>query len=300
MNPKISIGSWAFAFGPFAENPWSFSEILKYASEAGYDGVEINGFLPHPVPQVYDTVAKRKELLSEIESYGLGISGYAPDFTKVPPAIVESSDYLELLRKYIEFCQDLNIKTIRVDTISPPETLSDNEYANRFNQLVSTWRQSAELVHENGMNMVWEFEPGFWLNKPSEVKRLVESVNHPSFQVLFDTSHAYMSGVVGARQPGTKEQLPGGIIEYANLLKNHIGHFHLIDSDGTLHDNETSTHAEFGHGLIDFTTFLSEMESIVSNLEWWCVDFCFNAKVEEWAKEAIPYIKERIKEAVLK
>lgn len=296
MNPKISIGSWAFAFGPFAENPWSFSKILKYASEAGYDGVEINGFLPHPVPDLYDSPAKRKELLKEIESYGLGISGYAPDFTKVPPAIVESSQYLNLLQKYIEFCRDLNIKTIRVDTISPPGYLEESEYEKRFKQLVSTWQQSAELVKQNGMNIVWEFEPGFWLNKPSEVKRLVESVGNSAFQILFDTSHAYMSGVVSARHSGGKEQLSGGIIEYAQLLKEHIGHFHLIDSDGTLHDNETSTHAEFGSGMIDFQSFIGEMKPVLSSLEWWCVDFCFNAEVEAWGKEAIPFIKERIKE----
>jgi sugar phosphate isomerase/epimerase len=296
MNPKISIGSWAFAFGPFANNPWPFSQILKYASEAGYEGVEINGFLPHPTPELYDTAAKRKELLKEIESYGLGISGYAPDFTNVPPAIVDAEQYLELLRKYIEFCLDLHIKTIRVDTISPPEDLSEKEYEERFDRLVSTWRQSAELAQQNGLKIVWEFEPGFWLNKPSEVKRLVESVNHPAFQVLFDTSHAYMSGVIGARHFGGKEQLTGGIIEYAHMLKGHIGHFHLIDSDGTLHDNETSTHAEFGSGYIDFSAFLSEMQPDLSALEWWCVDFCFNAEVEEWGKEAIPYIKEIIKE----
>lgn len=296
MNPNISIGSWAFAFGPFANDPWPFSKILKYASESGYDGVEINGFLPHPVPEQYDTSVKRKELLKEIESYGLGISGYAPDFTKVPPAIVEGELYLELFRGYIEFCQDLNIRTLRVDTISPPESLSGSEYAERFDRLGSTWRQSAELAKQNGMNIVWEFEPGFWLNKPSEVKRMIESVNHPAFQILFDTSHAYMSGVVGARHFGEKEQLAGGIVEYANLLKDHIGHFHLIDSDGTLHDDETSTHAEFGSGRIDFTSFLSEMKPVLSTLEWWCVDFCFNAEVEAWGKEAIPFIKKRIKE----
>jgi sugar phosphate isomerase/epimerase len=296
MNPKLSIGSWAFAFGPFANHPWPFSKILKYASEAGYDGVEINGFLPHPVPETYDTKEKRKELLKEIQSHGLGISGYAPDFTKVPPAIVESGKYLELLRTYIDFCQDLGIHTIRVDTISPPEELANREYQERFERLVSTWREAAELTQQNGMHIVWEFEPGFWLNKPSEVKRLVKSVDHPAFQVLFDTSHAYMSGVVGARHFGGKEQLVGGIIEYANLLKDHIGHFHLIDSDGTLHDEETSTHAEFGSGHIDFTAFLTAMKPEVSRLEWWGVDFCFNAKVEEWAKEAVPFIRERIEE----
>lgn len=296
MNPKLSIGSWAFAFGPFAANPWPFSKVLKYASDAGYDGIEINGFLPHPVPETYDTAAKRKELLREIEHYGLGISGYAPDFTQVPPAIVESEPYLELLRRYVEFCQDLGIDTIRVDTISPPEWLSESEYERRFDRLVSTWRRSAELAQQNGMRIVWEFEPGFWLNKPSEVKRLVQSVQHRSFQLLFDTSHAYMSGVIGARQVGEREVLDGGIVEYANMLKDEIGHFHLIDSDGTLHDNETSTHAAFGAGHIDFAAFLSAMKPVLAPFKWWGVDFCFNGQVEEWAKDAIPFIRGKIRE----
>ena len=297
MNPKLSIGSWAFAFGPFAQSPWPFSRILQYASEAGYDGVEINGFAPHPTPELYPTVASRQALLEEIQSYGLGISGYAPDFTMVPPAQCEPERYLERLGDYIQFCLDLGIDTIRMDTVSPPSELDEAEYEEQFARLASTWRASAELAASSGIRIVWEFEPGFWLNKPSEVKRLVKAVNHPSFQILFDTSHAYMSGVIGARQPGRKEVLPGGITEFAKLLDGHIGHFHLIDSDGTLHDEETSTHAAFGAGEINFVSFLKELKPIVTDIEWWCVDFCFNAEVEEWGREAVPYIRKAIKEA---
>jgi sugar phosphate isomerase/epimerase len=45
-NPKLSLGSWAFSFGPFSENPWPFSSVLQFIADAGYDGVEINGFRP--------------------------------------------------------------------------------------------------------------------------------------------------------------------------------------------------------------------------------------------------------------
>ena len=49
--PKISLGSWAFSFGPFSNAPWSFSQVLEFTAQAGYDGVEINGFRPHPHPE---------------------------------------------------------------------------------------------------------------------------------------------------------------------------------------------------------------------------------------------------------
>ncbi|WP_139997384.1 sugar phosphate isomerase/epimerase family protein [Paenibacillus paridis] len=297
MKPKISIGSWAFAFGPFAEDPWSFTRILQYAEQSGYDGVEMNGFAPHPTPDLYPTAASRQALLEEIRSYGLGISGYAPDFTSAPPDRSEPAVYLKLMEGYIDFCTDLGIDTIRVDTVSPPEQLPEDAYEDRFKTLALTWRASAEMAATKNMRIVWEFEPGFWLNKPSEVKRLVEAVNHPAFLVLFDTSHAYMSGVVGARQTGEKELLSGGIVEYARLLEGHIGHFHLIDSDGTLHDEETSTHAAFGAGEIDFQALLKELKPVVSGMEWWCVDFCFNAEVEEWGRQAVPFIRKAMKEA---
>ena len=50
----------------------------------------------------------------------------------------------------------------------------------------------------------------------------------------------------GARQPGKKEVLPGGCLELARRLRGKINHIHLIDSDGTLHGEETSSHAPFG------------------------------------------------------
>jgi len=296
MNPKISFGSWAFAFGPFAHAPWPFSRILQYVKEAGYDGIEINGFAPHPSPLTHPDADSRKALLAEIRSYGLGISGYAPDFTSAPPAVCEPQAYLNLLDSYLAFCVDLQIGVLRIDTVSPPEHLPEREYEARFARLVSTWRASAERAAERGIKIVWEFEPGFWLNKPGEVKRLVEAVAHPAFQVLFDTSHAYMSGVVGARQDGQQETLPGGIVEYARMLGDHIGHLHLIDSDGTLHDGETSTHAEFGAGQVDFMAFLRELKPVVAKLDWWCVDFCFNAETEDWGRRAVPFIRERIRE----
>ena len=48
--PRISVGTWAFAFGPYQGDPWSFRRVCEYAAEVGYYGVEINGFRPHPHP----------------------------------------------------------------------------------------------------------------------------------------------------------------------------------------------------------------------------------------------------------
>ncbi len=293
--PKMSIGSWAFSFGPFEANPWSFSRFLQYSADAGFDGIEINGFRPHPHPDDYDTKGKCAELMKEIDGFGLGVSGYAPQFGDTPPSKVDKRDYLGAVEKSLLFCERCGITVLRVDTASPPEPMAREQYEKEFARLTDTWRDTAARCAKSNVLLVWEFEPGFWLNKPSEVARAAEAVGHDNFKLLFDTSHAYMGAVVGARQTGEQELLLGGVAEYAAMLGESIGHLHLIDSDGTLHDEETSTHTPFGEGAVDFAAGLTPIRDIINKLEWWTTDFCFCAETEEAARKA-PAIMRRLAE----
>ncbi len=177
-----------------------------------------------------------------------------------------------------------------MDTVSPPAPLAADVYEARFARLAGTWRLAAEEAARARVLMVWEFEPGFWLNKPSEVARVVEAVASPNFKLLFDTSHAYMGAVIGARQTGEKETLPGGVAEYASRLSGAIGHLHLIDSDGSLHNQETSTHVAFGQGKIDFPETLGAIRAAIAPLPWWCVDLCFNPETPSAARDAVPFV----------
>jgi sugar phosphate isomerase/epimerase len=163
-----------------------------------------------------------------------------------------------------------------VDTVSPPEGPKAIDRKTAAGRIAGLWRRSAALAEEHGVKLVWEFEPGFFLNKPSEVIDLVDQVNHPNFSILFDTCHAYMCAVAGARQSGAKETLRGGVAEFARKLKGKIGHFHVIDSDGTLHGNETSTHRPFGEGKIDFGEVLNAVVNEAGyHGEWFTIDLCF-------------------------
>lgn len=292
MSPRFSLGSWAFSFGPFASAPWSFDAFCDYARDAGYDGVEINGFRPHPHPDDYASASARRELARRIAGRGLGISGYAPDFTATPPAECQTAAYLDSLARCLDFCGDLDIRILRVDTVSPPAARAPADYERHFAALCRTWQAAAERCSAAGVTLVWEFEPGFWLNKPSEILRLLRSVAHPSFQALFDSSHAHLCAGVGARQSGKNEVLADGARELARLLHGRIGHLHLIDSDGTLHNDETSTHAPFGSGQLDFPALLQVLRPDLEHLEWWCFDFCFCPSTERDARLAIPFMRQ--------
>ena len=55
---KISIGSWAYTIGPYADNPVSWEEVIKKVAELGFDGIELGGFPPHPNP---DNLPKKEQ-----------------------------------------------------------------------------------------------------------------------------------------------------------------------------------------------------------------------------------------------
>ncbi len=289
--PRLSFGSWAFAFGPFAKAPWSFERLCAYAAGAGYDGVEINGFRPHPHFADFDSKARCASLKAMIDGYGLGISGYAPDFRHVPPAEVPNRTYLREIDRALAFCTRVGAPILRVDSVTVPDVVDRKTYDQRHRLLVSAWQSAATRCERAGVRLVWEFEPGFWLNRPSEVLRLVDDVAHPNFKVLFDTSHAYTGAVMGARQGPDPELLPGGVAEYARLLSSRVGHLHLIDSDGSLHNDETSAHLPFGTGDVDFPAVLDALRPTLDDLEWWTIDFCFCPTTERDARTAVPFVR---------
>jgi sugar phosphate isomerase/epimerase len=272
---KISLGSWAFSFGPYAADPIPFEAVAKRLAAAGYDGIDVSGFPPHVTLEKYPTRKSRMELVRFLEDHRLGVSGYSADFSEVNPIIKENErQYLDLLRRNVQMAFDIGSPTLRVDTVSAPGSLPDGEYEASFHRLSRIWAEGAEIAQNAGVRLVWEFEPGFVFNKPEEIVRMHQEVRHPNFSIMFDTSHAYMCGVVGARQHGKRDVLPGGVAEFLDKLQGRIGAIHLIDSDGTLHHDETSTHRPFGEGLIDFDRLAPRLLS-VPNIEWWTIDMCF-------------------------
>jgi len=276
---KLSIGTWAYAFGPYEKDPVPFDTVVKRVGELKFDGIEVGAFRPHVHPDDYASKADRDGLVKLIKDNELEISGVAIDFWSYPAPATDQAQkddaYLKLFEKNLQFVVDIGGPAIRVDTVSPPTGAEGVDAKTAWNRIVGLWRQCAEMARQKNVRMIWEFEPGFLFNKPSEVVQLVSDVDHPNFSLLFDACHAYMCAVVGARQQGAKETLEGGVVEFAQMCKGKIGHAHLIDSDGTLHGDETSTHRPFGEGYIDFDEVIPAIKEAGYTGDWWTIDLCF-------------------------
>lgn len=294
---RISIGSWAYTIGPYQQHPVPWDEVLRNLQEMGFDGVELGGFPPHPNPDDLPSPDQRQAVVEQMREYGLAFSGLAANLWS--QKLVNTDDpkpYIAEFRKNLEFCTDLGIPGIRVDTVQPPSVLGEVGYSTAFDRVVRAWRECSRMAADAGVYVTWEFEPGFAFNKPSDVVRIVDAVGHEAFGVQFDTCHAQMVARYGSRQPEPKEVLEGGALEFIRLLGNRINHIHLIDSDGTLHDDETSTHAPFGEGELDFDVLIPALNACGVRHDWWTIDLCFwpNAwEMTRRCKEAIDELNRR-------
>ena len=287
MSKRISIGTWAFLFNQ--KEPIQFEDVVKGVHELNFDGLELGGFDIHPNPDLMKTSEQRAAVRELWESRGMGCSGLAADLwgEKLITAPDDES-YMVTFRKNLQFCNDLGIDVIRVDTTEDPWTLGDIHgetrpdtvtqqlaYDDALKRVCGTWKKCAQEAADAGVRVVWEFEPGFAFNKPSDIFRVLDGVNHDNFMVMFDTCHADNVAVQGARQPGECEILAGGIRELATRLKGKIGRLHLIDSDGSINEHKTSTHPPFGEGDLDFDEFMPAIVDAGCPDDWWTIDLCF-------------------------
>jgi endonuclease IV len=115
--------------------------------------------------------------------------------------------------------------------------------------------------------------------------KLLSDVDHPNFATMVDTCHAHCCGI-GLNQGKERVTFNGYPIdvidvplskiagEFIKRLKGHVGHVHLIDSDNTLNQHNTSTHVPLGEGVIDFDDVMKAIEE-VGYTGWLVLDLCF-------------------------
>src|SRR5215471_13494234 len=184
MAKKLSIGSWAYIFNQ--EQPTNdFHVLLHKLQDLGYDGVELGSFGSHPTPWSHPTKADRQKLKKEIADHGLELSGIAVDlwsFKQPGPSILDENPtpYMAAFLGFTVFGADLGIKTIRVDSVESPNffetTGKDINPKVGMERIINVWDKCSKIAADHGMNICWEFEPGFLFNKPSEIVQVVDAV----------------------------------------------------------------------------------------------------------------------------
>ena len=151
MTKRISIGTWAYSIGPYADKPVPFTEVVTKLHELGFDGLELGGFGVHPNPDLQKTKEERAKVRELWESRGMGCSGLAADlWSEKLITAPDDSSYLATFKKNVEFCNDLGIDVIRVDTTEDPGVLGQVPgeeakpvqvlYEDALKRVAGTWR----------------------------------------------------------------------------------------------------------------------------------------------------------------
>jgi len=263
-------------------NPIPFGEVVKELKRLKFDGLELGAFFAHPNPENHPTKESRRTLKDLVESNGLQFSGIACDmwdYPGHPSHLADATDggkaYLDMVRKNLEFTKDLGITLFRVDTVQPPDILDKGVDKNRaMDNVVNAWKQVCKMAADMGINVTWEFEPGFVFNRPSDIVEIVNRVGEKNFGAMYDTCHAYMCSVVGSRQSGGPKETPG-MVDLAKRLRGKINAIQIIDCDGELNEHGTSTHKVFGTAKIDFPPVMEELRNAGVPHDWWTIDLCF-------------------------
>ena len=294
MTGKISVGTSAFAIGAYKNDPIPFDDVLKRLADIGYDGIELFGARPYGHPDQFPAKADRKALKAKIEDAGLEISNYGADFWGISLGASEAdaAKYEDAFKRNLEFCLDMGADSIRID--SAVGTWPPGDRTAIWNRYVRVWKNCSDLAAKSSVDLYWEFEPGFIINKPGDVARLTDEVGKPNFKLMFDTCHAQMSGVQAARQDPPPETV-ANVEELVRKMGSRIGTVHLIDSDNTLHHDETSTHAPFGEGVLDFDSIIEAIKKVGYTGPWWTIDLCFWPKAWDIADSSYRYVDDLLK-----
>jgi sugar phosphate isomerase/epimerase len=266
---KVSIGSWAYAF---LATPVLLPETTAKLAALKFDGISMGGFVPHAAPKDWDSDEKRAELAKLLADGGLEVADYAVDLWSVN-ALEQPEEWIALFEESSDFAKKMGWDTIRVDTGAPPLVPEGLTYEQARAKVVDNFKRISKYAQQYGQQVVWEFEPGFIINEPKYILETYEKVDEPNFSVLFDTCHGYMAAAKGANhiEPNA---LPGGVLEFIELLKGKIGFVHVIDSDGTLNGENTSTHAPFGQGVLNFDEIIPALLDAGYTGDWWAIDLC--------------------------
>lgn len=184
----------------------TFEEVLKTASEFGYDCIEVMCWPPGKAERRYAGVthidvtdfneSKAREIAALTEQYGVSISGLGYYPNPLAPDEQEAQVAVEHLRRVIEASAMLGIN--QVNTFAGRDwsrSIDDN-----WPRFVETFTPLIEHAAQHNVNFAFENCPMFFTNdewpggknlaiSPAVWRRMFEAIPSPNFGLNYDPSH---------------------------------------------------------------------------------------------------------------
>lgn len=214
-------------------------EVLKFASDAGFRGIELVEGWPqggYPKAEEERRVAALRGLY---DKYNLRVYTFQNGGADAHAADPERRRaWLEDFRARVRLA-----KALGCDFIGhwPGGGLEGNPNVDAaITHLAKSYHEAAAVCADAGMHLSFEIEPPFIFNTCEHLERILAEADHPACRTNYDPSHFDL--MWGSR--GVPEEM------LRRVGAERIGHVHLTDTDGTLF-NGTSKHLPCGDGHCD-------------------------------------------------
>jgi sugar phosphate isomerase/epimerase len=182
-------------------------EIIDLVQRAGLSGIEWGGDVHVP----HGETATAREVLRATKEAGLVVAAYG-SYYRVGASEDEGLSFKHVLHTAIE----LEAPLIRVWAGKKNSEDADDEY---FNLVVREMQHITEKAAAAGIKIATEFHAGTLCNTAASTRRLLDAVNHPNFQTLWQP-------VAGQSTPEAASGLQGLLPQLANL---HVFNWNKTD-----------------------------------------------------------------------
>jgi sugar phosphate isomerase/epimerase len=245
---KVAIGLNGFeSAGPKYGKQFPIRDVLKFASEAGFDGVELVKNWPQPYPASTDTHSIQ-DLRSLYEEFGLQVfsiqtsarDAFAPDASTRQRWMKQMRDRIALA------------KALGCDCVGmwPSGRLRGQTMDQAIKHFAGSLRELAKIADDHGIIAAFEIEPPFVFNSEAILNEILQRADDHRVKTIYDPSHFdLMSGSKGKPH----EML-------ARIGVHQIGYVHFTDTDGTLRDGGTSKHLPAGEGHVDINASFQTLQ----------------------------------------
>lgn len=259
-SPGRTAAPWRFAIGlngfgsseTHHATTYVYEEILEFARENGFEGIELWRNWRDGYPDPDDDNAIR-ESRRKIESYGLQVFSIQAGVRGVNPVsddTAERAEYTARLNRQVDLAVKFGCDAMGLWSAGrEPQGLSEDDLIERFADVV---RPVVHHAVESGIVLAIEGEPPLLINSVSRYHKLFEAVGMAEFKAIFDPSHF---DVLNGSQ-GRPEDL------LLDLGVDRIGYVQFCDGDSTLRPFPsggagTSRHLPCGDGVYDIPKLCS-------------------------------------------
>jgi sugar phosphate isomerase/epimerase len=202
-------------------------EVLQFAGEIGYDGVEID---PYTLASNVDRIgnAERRGIRRAAGAAGLEVVGIH-SVTKSPESQIcinhpdESirSSTVEHLADLISFCSDIGGKILVFGGSNERRVHPDLTPGQSWNLAVDSFRQILDTAEGEGVEVCLEplsHRLTDFVTTAADAMRMVEEIDHPNFRMMLDVRSA------------TDDERP--IPDLVRMSAKYLSHFHANDDNG--------------------------------------------------------------------